>query len=410
MAQLWQRELQEAVRSVDELKTYVRLTAQEEAGLRAVIRRFPMQIPRSYLRLIDARDPNDPIRNLVIPACEELRGGGMLDTSGESDNTRVPGLQHKYRATALILSNNNCAAYCRYCFRKRLFDRSRPSSGETIRDLEPALEYIRRHPEITNVLISGGDPLMMANRRLDGLLSALREVEHVRIIRIGSKVPVFLPLRITSDPGLLKVLSRHTGGDKRLYIVTHVDHPRELTDEAMRALEGLLKAGVVLVNQAVLLRRINDNPETLRDLFNRLAEAGVAPYYLFQCRPVTGSLHSRVPLARGYAIVEAAKRGCSGLAKRLRYVMSDYSGKLEIVGVQGEGLERRVYLKYQQARDPRDEGRFFSRLLPPDACWLDELPPEEPAVGGATARGWSVQPVFTPAALSWVEELRGAAK
>ncbi len=388
MAQIWQRALREAVRSVDELKAHLPLTAQEEAGLRAVVGRFPMQIPRSYLRLIDSRDPNDPIRNLVIPACDELRGGGALDTSGEADNTRVPGLQHKYRATALILSTNRCAAYCRYCFRKRLCDRSGNGSDETIRDLEPAVEYIRQHPEITNVLISGGDPLVMANHRLDRLLSALREIEHVRIIRIGSKVPVFLPVRITTDPGLLEVLSRHSSRDKRLYVVMHVDHPRELTDEAMRAIEHLLEAGVTLVNQAVLLRRINDNPETLRDLFNRLAEAGVAPYYVFQCRPVTGSLHSRVPLARGYAIVEAAKRGCSGLAKRLRYVMSHYSGKVEIVGVEGERLERRIYLKYHQARDPGDEGRFFSRPLPADACWLDDLPADEPAFSGASAGRW----------------------
>lgn len=392
MAQRWQKALQNAVRNVDELKSVLPLTAQEEAGLRAVVRQFPMQIPRSYLSLIDASDPNDPIRNLIVPACEELRSGGMLDTSGEADNTRVPGLQHKYRATALILSNDMCAAYCRYCFRKRLFDRSQPSGSEAIRDLEPALAYIRQHPEITNVLVSGGDPLVMATPRLDALLSALRKIEHVRIIRIGSKVPVFLPVRITSDPGLLKVLSRHGRRDKRLYVVTHVDHPRELTREAMRAFERLQEAGVVLVNQTVLLRRINDNPETLRDLFNRLAEAGVAPYYVFQCRPVMGSLHSRVPLARGYALVEAAKRGCSGLAKRVRYVMSHYSGKLEIVGVQGQGLERRVFLKYQQARDPRDEGRFFSRPLPADACWLDELPTEEPAASGASA----ARPVATP--------------
>jgi lysine 2,3-aminomutase len=385
MAQLWQRALQEAVRSIDELKSYVPLTAQEEVGLRAVVRRFPMQIPRSYLQLIDPRDPNDPIRSLVLPACEELHGGGMLDTSGEADNTRVPGLQHKYRATALILGTNRCAAYCRYCFRKRLCDRTRPSSDETIHDLGPAVEYIRHHPEISNVLISGGDPLVMANHRLEEMLSALREIDHIRIIRIGSKVPVFLPIRITSDPGLLDVLSRHSSRDKRLYVVTHVDHPRELTDEAMHAIERLLEAGVVLANQAVLLRGINDNPETLRDLFNRLAEAGVAPYYLFQCRPVTGSLHSRVPLARGYAIVEAAKRGCSGLAKRLRYAMSHYSGKVEIVGVQGEHLERRIYLKYHQARDPRDEGRFFSRPLPADACWLDDLPSDEALVRSTAA-------------------------
>lgn len=383
MAELWQKALQEAVRDVDELKLYLPLAAEEEAGLRAVVRSFPMQIPRSYLRLIDVRNPNDPIRNLVVPACEELHGGGTMDTSGEADNTRVLGLQHKYRATAVILSNNMCAAYCRYCFRKRLFDRDGTSGGETIRDLEPALEYIRQHTEINNVLITGGDPLVMASLRLDRLLSALRSIEHVRIIRIGSKVPVFLPARITSDPGLLDVLSRHSRGDRRLYIVTHVDHPRELTAEALQAIERLTEAGVVLVNQAVLLRRVNDNPETLRDLFSRLAEVGVAPYYLFQCRPVTGSLHSRVPLARGYAIVEAAKRGCSGLAKRLRYAMSHYSGKLEIVGVEGEALQRRIYLKYHQARDPRDEGRFFSRPLPADAAWFDELPAREFALAAA---------------------------
>ncbi len=388
MAQLWQRALQEAVRSVDELKSYVPLTAQEEAGLRAVVQRFPMQIPRFYLRLIDVRDPNDPIRSLVVPSCEELRGGGMLDTSGEADNTRVPGLQHKYRATALILSSDSCAAYCRYCFRKRLFDRGCPSNGETIRDLEPAVEYIRRHPEITNVLVSGGDPLVMASHRLDGLLSALRKIDHVRTIRIGSKVPAFLPVRITEDPDLLKVLSRHTRGDKRLYVVTHFDHPRELAEEAMRAIGCLLKAGVVLVNQCVLLRGINDNPETLRDLFRRLSDAGVAPYYVFQCRPVMGSLHSRVSLARGYAIVEAAKRGCSGLAKRVRYVMSHYSGKMEIVGVQGEGLERRIFLKYHQARDPRDEGRFFSRPLPAEACWFDDLPYGELVFSGVPYQSW----------------------
>jgi lysine 2,3-aminomutase len=145
---------------------------------------------------------------------------------------------------------------------------------------------------------------------------------------------------------------------------------------------------VILVNQAVLLHGVNDNPETLRDLFSRLAEAGVAPYYVFQCRPVTGSLHSRVPLARGYAVVEAAKRGCSGLAKRFRYVMSHYSGKLEIVGVEGQGLDRRIYLKYQQARDSRDEARFFSRPLPADACWLDDLPADEAMIRSAAARGY----------------------
>jgi lysine 2,3-aminomutase len=372
----WQKELQNAVRDIEELRQYIHLTPEEGEDLRQVVAEFPMQIPRSYLKLIDPSDPNDPIRKLVVPEARERQVGGMLDTSGESDNVRVRGLQHKYRATALILTNNMCAAYCRYCFRKRLFCREEPQS-ETIHDLEPALDYIRRHEEINNVLISGGDPLVLGTEKLERLLKALRKIEHVRTIRIGSKVPAFLPTRITSDSELVEVLSRHSRPERRLYLVTHFDHPRELTKEALRAITKLARAGVALVNQAVLVRGINDNPVTLRELFNRLSDAGVAPYYIFQCRPVKGSLRLQVPLARGYSIVESAKRGCGGLGKRLRYIMSHYSGKIEVVGVLEEKGERRVYLKYHQARDPRDVGRFFWRPLPADACWLDQLPEAE---------------------------------
>lgn len=368
----WQKELRDAVRDIEELRRYVDLAPQEKEDLRQVVAQFPMQIPRSYLKLIDPSNPNDPIRKLVVPEARELRAGGLLDTSGEEDNVRVQGLQHKYRATALILTNNMCAAYCRYCFRKRLFCREEPQS-ETIRDLEPALDYIRRHEEINNVLITGGDPLVMATCKLDLLLKALRKIEHVHTIRIGSKVLAFLPTRITSDPELVEVLSRHSRPERRLYLVTHFDHPRELTKEAVRAIDMLVRAGVSLVNQAVLARGINDDPVILRELLNRLSDAGVAPYYLFQCRPVKGSVHSQVPLARGYSIVESAKRGCGGLAKRIRYVMSHYSGKIEVVGVLEERGERRIYLKYHQARDPGDVGRFFWRPLPANACWFDEL-------------------------------------
>lgn len=372
----WQRELRNAVRDIEELRQYIDLAPEEEEGLRRVIHEFPMQIPRSYLKLIDPSDPNDPIRKLVVPEVRELRVGGMLDTSGESDNVRVRGLQHKYRATALMLTNNMCAAYCRYCFRKRLFCREEPQS-ETIRDLEPALDYIRQHEEINNVLISGGDPLVLATTKLDRLLKALRKIDHVRTIRIGSKALAFLPSRITSDPELVEVLSKHSRADRRLYVVGHFDHPRELSKEALRAIDMLGRAGVALVNQAVLVKGINDNPDTLGELLNRLSDAGVTPYYVFQCRPVKGSVHSQVPLARGYSIVESAKRGCGGLAKRLRYIMSHYSGKIEIVGVMEEGGERRIYLKYHQARDPKDVGRFFWRPLPASACWFDDLPEVE---------------------------------
>jgi lysine 2,3-aminomutase len=382
----WQNDLRHSIRSVKELQDFVHLEVEEARLLEDVVKHFPLQVPRYYLDLIDVNDPHDPIKELVIPSTLELNREGYLDTSGEHDSTKVRGLQHKYRSTALLLMNSVCASYCRYCFRKRLMDRTQPND-ETLRDYEAAAEYIRQHPEINNVLLSGGDPLLLSNEKLDCILGLLRQIDSLKIIRIGTKVPAFLPSRMTTDPGLLEVIARHSHADKRLYVITHFDHPRELTPHAVEGLNLLMQAGAILANQAVLLRRINDSAEVLEDLFNRLSYCGATPYYLFQCRPVKGSRHSQIPLAEGYALFEQAKVGMAGLAKRARYAMSHYTGKIEIVAIKPVNGGQEIFLKYHQARNPEDLGRVLTLALPSGACWLDDLLPQLQLVEAVAVEG-----------------------
>jgi len=374
MVSRWQRELAHSIRSVEDLKSYIPLTPEEEMLLNRVVQIFPMQIPPYYLSLVNLEDPRDPIRRLVIPSSEELSADGAWDTSGEGRSTRTTGLQHKYPNTALFLVSDCCAGFCRFCFRKRLFGQER-RKNDVFDDRSEAFEYIADHPEIDNVLVSGGDSLMLSAKRLDSLLTRLDEIPHVRMIRLGTKVPAFLPFRITGDPELLDVLRQHSSPARRIYVVTHYEHPRELTKESIEALAALLDSGVLLGNQTVLVRGINDRPSVLRDLFNELSYVGVAPYYLFQCRPVKGSRSCQVPLEEGIAIFEEAKKGMSGLAKRAKYVMSHVTGKIEIVGIRSTEHGKRILFKYHQARNPDDLGRVFARDLVPGAGWLDDMRP-----------------------------------
>jgi KamA family protein len=374
MQERWQYELEHSVRSVEDLKTHIPLSREEEIRLNRVVQTFPMQIPPYYLSLVNLEDPRDPIRRLVVPSTDELSSAGAWDTSGEKKSTRARGLQHKYQNTALFLVSDCCAAFCRFCFRKRLFGQEE-GRHEVSSEHEEAFEYITDHAEIDNVLVSGGDALMLSAEKLDSILTRLCGIPHVRMIRLGTKTPAFLPFRITEDRELLEVLAKHTSPQRRLYVVVHYEHPRELTKESIEALNALLEAGCLLANQTVLVRGINDRPGILRDLFNELSYVGVAPYYLFQCRPVKGSRSAQVPLEEGCAIFEEAKSGMSGLAKRVKYVMSHYSGKVEILGVRSTEHGRRIFFKYHQARNPADLGKIFARDLVPGARWLDEVRP-----------------------------------
>ena len=364
------KELEKNISDVIELQKYARLSPREARKIEQAANAHPMRISPYYLSLIDWNDPADPIKKMAVPSAEELNLEGSYDTSGEAENTKLFGLQHKYSETALILATNRCAMYCRYCFRKRLVGLS---SHEILRRFEDAANYIADHRRINNVLISGGDPLVLKSEIIERFLEVLWKIDHLFFIRIGSRVPVALPARL-SDPKLLAVFKKYSKNDKRLYVVTHFNHPREITPQSTRAVANLLKSGVLVSNQTVLLRGVNDNPETLADLMNRLVSIGVAPYYVFQCRPVMRVKHHfQVPVCEGLRIVEKAKESCNGLSKRFKYIMSHVTGKIEILGI----LNRDIYFKYHEAKDRKNLGVMFKRQADETAGWLDEFRAEQ---------------------------------
>ncbi|HUU74874.1 MAG TPA: radical SAM protein [Methanoregulaceae archaeon] len=344
----------------------VRQLDREEYGcLKDVEEKFAFRSNEYYLSLIDWDDEDDPIRKIVIPTMEELEEWGKLDASEEVDYTVAPGLQHKYDQTVLLLLSDQCAGFCRFCFRKRLF---LEKGREVVRDVAGDFMYIRDHPDVTNVLLTGGDPLFLSTIKLTEVIRELRTIDHVRIIRIGSKIPAYNPFRIINDPSLLEMIRTYSTEEKRIYIMIQFNHPREITPESVRCADLLQRAGAVMANQTPLLRGINDDPDVLSDLFRKLSFIGIAPYYVFQCRPTLGNHHFAVPVEEAYLIYERAKKNCSGLAKRPNFVMSHKTGKVAVVGLDDEY----VYFKYHQAADYDDIGKFMACKRNPDALWFDD--------------------------------------
>ena len=341
------------------------LSEEEKQKLEPIAERFPFRGNDYYLSLINWDEPADPIRRTIIPSADELEPWGRLDPSNEHAYTVLPGVEHKYNSTVLLLVSRVCDGICRYCFRKRLFGQEKE---DVLRDLPAAMEYIRSHPEVTNVLLTGGDPLVLSTRKLERILTSLRQIPHVQIIRIGTRMPVFNPYRILDDVELLDLLSRCSLPDKRVYVMTHFSHPRELTPAALEAAERLQRAGVILCNQCPLIRGVNDNPQTLACLMRKCSFAGIVPYYLFQCRPALGNHAYTVPIEEGYDILMRASAMVSGLAKRLRFVMSHSTGKLEILAK----IDGQIYFKYHRAADDKDSGRILVCRSNPQACWLDD--------------------------------------
>jgi lysine 2,3-aminomutase len=368
------------VRYLRDLDRIPQLSLAERESLREVSDRFAFRANTYYLGLIDWDDPADPIRRIVIPSASELATDGVLDPSDEESVTVVHGAEHKYTTTVLLLVSQTCGTFCRFCFRKRLFMRD---NQEVSQDISAGLEYIRSHPEVDNVLLTGGDPLILSTGRLDRILTQLREIEHVRIIRIGSKLPAFNPYRVLDDDRLIEVISRHSQPDRRIYVMAHFNHPNELTEVAIAGLSRLLEAGAIVVNQTPLLQGVNDDPAVISDLFNRLSYVGVPPYYLFQGRPIAGNLSFKVSLRRAHELFEQAKISMSGLAKRARLIMSHSSGKIEILGF----LDGRIILRYHQAKDPTRLGRLFAVPYRDEACWLDD------PTAGASCRSDGLTPI-----------------
>ncbi len=363
----WQKRLKESICTVEQLREYIELTPKEEKQIEKIIQRHPMQITPYYMSLVNRYDPDDPIRKIAIPSREELDIEGSYDTSDEKGSTKMPGLQHKYPSTALILATNRCAVYCRHCFRKRLIGLP---SKEILNRFKDAVKYIEKHKEINNVLITGGDPLVLPTKLIRKFLERITTVTHLDFIRFGTKVPVTFPGRILEDNELLTLFKKYSLKDRRIYIVTQFDHPKEITKKSTDAVSKLIEANTTLINQTVLLKGVNDNPNDLAELQSKLCSIGINPYYVFQCRPVKRVKHKyQVPLVKGFEIVEKAKRTLSGPSKRFRYIMAHQTGKIEIIGV----MEDYMYFKYHHAKSLKNRGRFFRKRLDKNAGWLDEL-------------------------------------
>lgn len=302
----WQ--LRHRLTRVEELRTHLQLSPEEEAGCAYANNKLSLAITPYFFNLIDREDPECPIRRQVIPRGEEVFTAPeeLLDPVGEEHAMGVDGLVHRYPDRCLFLVTNVCAAYCRYCTRSRLV--SNAQGYDFHPNYENALKYIEEHPEIRDVLLSGGDPLILSDAKLDYLLGRLRAIPHVEFIRIGSRIPVFLPQRIT--PELQEILRRHGP----IWMSIHVNHPRECTEELYQACERLSFAGVPLGNQSVLLRGVNDDVGTMKSLVHRLLMMRVRPYYLYQCDLITGSRHLRTDVRTGIEIIRGLRGHTTGYA------------------------------------------------------------------------------------------------
>ncbi len=297
-----------SIRTLEELERFVRLTPEEREGVRATASIFKLAITPYYLSLIDPDHPFCPVRMQAIPVASEatVRPGELEDPLGEDLHRPVTSIVHKYPDRVLLLALDRCSVYCRHCTRRRIT--GQPETDIDRAALAEAVEWLHGHPEVRDVLVSGGDPLLLATPKLDELLGAIRAVPHVQMIRIGTRVPVCLPMRV--DDALAAVLRRHAP----LFVVTHFNHPKEVTAEAGAACERLVDHGVPVENQTVLLRRVNSEARILTDLSHRLLERRVRPYYLHQMDLAEGCEHLRTPLETGVEILRRMRGFTTGLA------------------------------------------------------------------------------------------------
>ncbi|QGY38942.1 lysine 2,3-aminomutase [Pseudodesulfovibrio cashew] len=307
----WKWHIRHAIKSVDDFERVLGVTFPEKRKriFERTLRKFPMAVTPYYLSLIDPDDyENDPIFHQSFPSADELSIGryDMTDPLHEDEDSPVPGITHRYPDRVLFHVSNVCSMYCRHCTRKRKVGDvdSVPSRA----DLEQGLEYIRNTPQIRDVLLSGGDPLMLSDEKLDWILTKVGEIEHVDVIRIGTRMPVVLPYRITED--LVEMLKKH----HPLWINTHFNHPRELTASSRKALRRLADAGIPLGNQSVLLSGVNDCQRLIKTLNQKLVKNRVRPYYLYQCDLSEGLTHFRTPIGKGIEIIESLRGHTSGFA------------------------------------------------------------------------------------------------
>jgi lysine 2,3-aminomutase len=373
----WRWQLSNRVNTVEEIGQILNLTEDERLGLSAPDK-FRVDITPYFLSLIDPDDPNDPIRRQVIPtACEHEAFTAMMEDSlAEDRHSPVPGLVHRYPDRVLMLVTTQCASYCRYCTRSRIV--GDPAANFNRAEHEAQLDYIRRTPQIRDVLISGGDALTLAPKLLESVIRGLREIPHVEIIRIGSRVPVFLPQRI--DDELCDMLAKY----HPLWMNLHFNHPNELTPEVARACDRLTRAGIPLGNQSVLLAGVNDCVHVMRALVHKLVEFRIRPYYIYQCDLVEGSGHFRTPVGKGIEIMEGLRGHTSGYAVPT-YVVDAPGGGGKIPVMPNYLIsysDHKVILRnYEGYITTYEEPTEYT---PHDKanCWYCQHPRQEPGQGG----------------------------
>lgn len=304
----WRWQLKNRVTRAEQLKLLINLNEEEIAAIEASKGRMATAITPYFAKLMSRTDSNCPIRRQAIPTLEEfyVSPHDLLDPCAEDENSPVHGLVHRYPDRVLLLVTDKCAVYCRYCTRRRLVGSSEKCITEN--ELDEAIGYIQSNKKIRDVLISGGDPLLMEDDHLEGILAKVRKIPHVEIIRIGSRVPVTLPQRIT--PSLTNMLKKY----HPLWVSIHFSHPKEITKEVRRSCATLADAGIPLGSQTVLLRGINDKPYVMKRLMHELLKIRVRPYYIYQCDLAMGTEHFRTPIAVGINIIEKLRGHTTGYA------------------------------------------------------------------------------------------------
>ncbi|MCB0742525.1 MAG: KamA family radical SAM protein [Ignavibacteriales bacterium] len=306
----WHWQVSSRIRTIEDLERIVTLSENEKSGILAHKGPLPFAITPYYASLIEGSDENQPIRRTVIMVKDEelLSPGESDDPLNEDGDSPVPGIVHRYPDRVLFLATGFCSVYCRYCTRSRMVGNPGGEYKYNLPQWENAIKYISEHPEIRDVLISGGDPLTLSDEKIEWLLSNLRKIPHVEFIRMGTKVPAVLPQRIT--PSLTKILKKY----HPLWLSVHFTHPDELTPEVQEACSRLADAGIPLGSQTVLLKGVNDSVDILKPLYHGLLKIRVKPYYLYQCDPVAGTAHFRTPIAKGLEMIAGLRGHTTGYA------------------------------------------------------------------------------------------------
>ena len=302
----WRWQVENRIDTVEKLKKIVNVTEKEEEDIGKVLEKFRMGITPYYAAHMDKDDPRDPIRMQAVPTFAEthVSDADMLDPLHEDTDSPAPGLTHRYPDRVLFLITDQCSMYCRHCTRRRFAGQSDDEVG--MENIDKCIEYIRKTPEVRDVLLSGGDCLLVSDKKLEYIISKLREIPHVEIVRLGTRTPVVLPQRITDD--LVNMLKKY----HPIWLNTHFNHPNEFTPESIEALRKLADAGIPLGNQSVLLRGVNDCPHIMRDLVHKLVMNRVRPYYIYQCDLSLGIEHFRTPVSKGLEIMESLRGHTSG--------------------------------------------------------------------------------------------------